>query len=84
MPVREQVSFVGAKGKLAGNLYLPDADAAAAAAGVLVACTWTSVKEQMANRYTQELAARGMRRCRSTSPGTASPRARRVITSRLR
>ncbi|MFJ3086725.1 alpha/beta hydrolase [Streptomyces sp. NPDC086838] len=59
MPVREQVSFVGAKGKLAGNLYLPDADAAAAAQGVLIAGTWTSVKEQMADRYAQELAARG-------------------------
>ncbi|MGQ4487442.1 alpha/beta hydrolase [Streptomyces sp. SAS_281] len=59
MPVREQVSFVGAKGKLAGNLYLPDADAAAVVAGVLVAGTWTSVKEQMADRYAQELAAGG-------------------------
>ncbi|MFB8085873.1 alpha/beta hydrolase [Streptomyces sp. NPDC055992] len=59
MPVREQVSFVGSKGKLAGNLYLPEADAATAPAGVLVAGTWTSVKEQMADRYAQALAARG-------------------------
>ncbi|MCX0241888.1 alpha/beta hydrolase [Streptomyces drozdowiczii] len=59
MPVCEQVSFVGSKGKLAGNLHLPDTDAAGATAGVLVAGTWTSVKEQMADRYAQELAARG-------------------------
>ncbi|WP_328563179.1 alpha/beta hydrolase [Streptomyces coelicoflavus] len=59
MPIREQVSFVGPKGKLAGHLHLPDADAAAAVAGVLVAGTWTSVKEQMSDRYAQELAARG-------------------------
>ncbi|MEU1117051.1 MULTISPECIES: hypothetical protein [unclassified Streptomyces] len=28
MPIREQVNVVGPKGKLAGHLHLPDADAA--------------------------------------------------------
>ncbi|MEU8956475.1 hypothetical protein AB0C93_19475 [Streptomyces sp. NPDC048518] len=50
MPIREQVNVVGPKGKLAGRLHLPDADAAAAVAGVLVAGAWTSVKEQMSDR----------------------------------
>ncbi|NEC67599.1 alpha/beta hydrolase family protein [Streptomyces sp. SID9727] len=59
MPIREQVSFLGAQGKLVGHLHLPDADQTTPAAGVLVAGTWTSVKEQMADRYAGELATRG-------------------------
>ncbi|MFK0097827.1 alpha/beta hydrolase [Streptomyces sp. NPDC091040] len=59
MPVREQVSFVGDMGKLAGHLHLPDADETTPPPAVLVAGTWTSVKEQMADRYARELAARG-------------------------
>ncbi|MCX5535641.1 lysophospholipase [Streptomyces sp. NBC_00006] len=62
MPLREQVRFTGDAAKLAGHLFLPDADSAGATgavAGVVVAGTWTSVKEQMADRYAEELARRG-------------------------
>ncbi|MDR8413236.1 alpha/beta fold hydrolase [Nonomuraea sp. 3-1Str] len=61
MPLPEQVSFTGAAAKLAGHLFLPDnADPdAAPAPGVVVAGTWTSVKEQMADRYAEQLARRG-------------------------
>ncbi|MFD7472229.1 alpha/beta hydrolase [Streptomyces sp. NPDC059837] len=59
MPVCEQVGFAGETGKLAGHLFLPDADEAAPVAAVVVAGTWTSVKEQMADRYAEELARRG-------------------------
>ena len=43
---------------LVGNLYRP-ADAEGRLPGVVVTGTWTSVKEQMANRYAEALAARG-------------------------
>ncbi|WP_326673843.1 alpha/beta hydrolase [Streptomyces sp. NBC_01257] len=61
MPVCEQVAFAGGNGKLAGRLFLPDSgsDATDPVAAVLVAGTWTSVKEQMADRYAEELARRG-------------------------
>ncbi|RFU87942.1 alpha/beta hydrolase [Streptomyces triticagri] len=66
MPVCEQVGFAGGGGKLAGRLFLPDPDASDPGAdgtapftAVLVAGTWTSVKEQMADRYAEELARRG-------------------------
>ncbi|MFE7576523.1 alpha/beta hydrolase [Streptomyces sp. NPDC057521] len=59
MPVREQVSFVGDMGKLAGHLHLPDTDETTPPPAVLIAGTWTSVKEQMADRYARELAERG-------------------------
>ena len=62
MPLHEQVSFAGDAAKLAGHLFLPDntgADDAAPVAGVVVAGTWTSVKEQMADRYAAQLARRG-------------------------
>jgi fermentation-respiration switch protein FrsA (DUF1100 family) len=42
---------------LTGNLYLPDGDGRAP--GVVVAGTWTSVKELMADRYAERLAERG-------------------------
>jgi uncharacterized protein len=42
---------------LAGNLFLPDG--VERAPGVVVAGTWTSVKELMADRYAQRLAERG-------------------------
>ncbi|MEV4399142.1 alpha/beta fold hydrolase [Nonomuraea sp. NPDC049607] len=58
MPQPEQVSFAGDAAKLAGHLFLPDDDAAPVA-GVVVAGTWTSVKEQMADRYAEQLARRG-------------------------
>ncbi|WP_425827317.1 alpha/beta hydrolase [Streptomyces fractus] len=64
MPRREQVGFTRDSAKLAGHLFLPDAPStgdgdAAPPPGVLVAGTWTSVKEQMADRYAEELARRG-------------------------
>ncbi|WP_211222344.1 alpha/beta hydrolase [Actinokineospora enzanensis] len=43
--------------QLVGNLYLPAG--ADTAPGVVVAGTWTSVKELMADRYAQRLAERG-------------------------
>jgi dienelactone hydrolase len=42
---------------LTGNLYLPEGTGRAP--GVVVAGTWTSVKELMADRYAQRLAERG-------------------------
>jgi dienelactone hydrolase len=62
MPVHEHVTFAGDAAKLAGHLFLPDTggtDVAAPMQGVLVAGTWTSVKEQMADRYAEQLARRG-------------------------
>ncbi|AHH15847.1 alpha/beta hydrolase family protein [Nocardia nova SH22a] len=62
MPVREQVSFPGGAAKLTGTLFLPEsarADDTPSVPGVLVAGTWTSVKEQMADRYAEQLAQRG-------------------------
>ncbi|MFJ8825326.1 alpha/beta hydrolase [Streptomyces sp. NPDC102467] len=62
MPLREHVSFVSGTAKLAGHLFLPGAASpveATPAQGVLLAGTWTSVKEQMADRYAEELARRG-------------------------
>ncbi|MEV1026803.1 alpha/beta hydrolase [Streptomyces sp. NPDC050264] len=62
MPLREQVRFVSDAAKLTGHLFLPDATGrndAVPLQGVVVAGTWTSVKEQMADRYAEELARRG-------------------------
>jgi len=62
MTLRERVTFAGETAELAGHLFLPDSagtDAAAQVAGVVVAGTWTSVKEQMADRYAEQLARRG-------------------------
>ncbi|WP_439681299.1 alpha/beta hydrolase [Embleya sp. MST-111070] len=61
MPLREQVGFDGDGAKLAGHLFLPDAatEEVGPVQGVVVAGTWTSVKEQMADRYAEELARRG-------------------------
>ncbi|WP_406314509.1 alpha/beta fold hydrolase [Streptosporangium sp. NBC_01639] len=61
MPQPEQVSFAGDAAKLAGHLFLPDnaGSDAAPVPGVVVAGTWTSVKEQMADRYAEQLARRG-------------------------
>ncbi|AQZ70402.1 Dienelactone hydrolase domain protein [[Actinomadura] parvosata subsp. kistnae] len=52
-----KVSFDSDGVTLAGNLYLPDQ--AGPAPGVVVAGTWTSVKELMADRYARRLAERG-------------------------
>ncbi|MEU0406067.1 lysophospholipase, partial [Streptomyces sp. NPDC006197] len=45
---------------LTGNLYLPESvDTPGPLPGIVVAGTWTSVKELMADRYAERLAARG-------------------------
>ncbi|MBO2465017.1 alpha/beta hydrolase [Actinomadura violacea] len=60
MPLREHVRFADDAAKLAGHLFLPDpAGRIGPVPGVVVAGTWTSVKEQMADRYAEELARRG-------------------------
>ncbi|WP_156325562.1 alpha/beta hydrolase [Nonomuraea sp. SBT364] len=51
------VSFDSDGVTLAGNLFLPEGDERAP--GVVVAGTWTSVKELMADRYAERLAERG-------------------------
>ncbi|MGV9754740.1 alpha/beta hydrolase [Streptomyces tricolor] len=55
-----KVAFESDGVTLTGNLFLPDAaDAAGPLPGIVVAGTWTSVKEQMADRYAERLAAHG-------------------------
>ncbi|MGW4896106.1 alpha/beta hydrolase [Kitasatospora sp. NPDC004240] len=55
-----KVTFDGGGVTLTGLLHLPDADdTAGPLPAVVVAGTWTSVKELMANRYAERLAARG-------------------------
>ncbi|MFF7366537.1 alpha/beta hydrolase [Streptomyces tricolor] len=55
-----KVAFESDGVTLTANLFLPDgADAAGPLPGIVVAGTWTSVKEQMADRYADRLAARG-------------------------
>ncbi|MEO3876377.1 alpha/beta fold hydrolase [Nonomuraea sp. B12E4] len=58
MTTHQKMTFAATSGAtLTGNLFLPGTDAPAP--GVVVAGTWTSVKEQMADRYAEELARRG-------------------------
>ncbi|GAA2362408.1 alpha/beta hydrolase [Nonomuraea africana] len=57
MTHREKVTFASDGVTLTGNLFLPDG--ATSAPGVVVAGTWTSVKELMADRYAERLADRG-------------------------
>jgi fermentation-respiration switch protein FrsA (DUF1100 family) len=52
----QPIAFTSDGVQLAGNLYLPGEGRYP---GVVVAGTWTSVKEQMANRYAERLASRG-------------------------
>ncbi|WLQ43779.1 alpha/beta fold hydrolase [Streptomyces laculatispora] len=62
MALRKHVTFGGDTAKLTGHLFLPDTagtDNAPPVQGVVVAGTWTSVKEQMADRYAEQLARRG-------------------------
>ncbi len=54
----EKVEFSGDGPTLRGNLYLPDGGGNTPA--VVVAGTWTSVKELMADRYAERLAAQGI------------------------
>jgi fermentation-respiration switch protein FrsA (DUF1100 family) len=55
-----KVTFDSEGDTLTGNLFLPDGDGTTGPLpGVVVAGTWTSVKELMADRYAERLAARG-------------------------
>ncbi|MFF8603220.1 alpha/beta hydrolase [Streptomyces sp. NPDC015232] len=55
-----KVTFDSEGVALTGNLFLPDdAGASGPLPGIVVAGTWTSVKELMADRYAERLAARG-------------------------
>jgi len=59
-PGKNRVSFDSNGVTLVGDLYLPDGfDGAIPLPGVVVAGSWTTVKEQMASRYARELAERG-------------------------
>ncbi|MFI2206081.1 alpha/beta hydrolase [Streptomyces sp. NPDC020192] len=55
----ETVEFDSEGARLRGKLFLPDSDAGPLP-GVVVAGTWTSVKEQMADRYARRLAEHGL------------------------
>jgi uncharacterized protein len=57
MTTVQKVKFSADDVALTGNLFLPDG--ADPAPGIVVAGTWTSVKELMADRYAERLAARG-------------------------
>ncbi|MGK5553641.1 alpha/beta hydrolase [Actinomadura kijaniata] len=57
MTTQQKVTFAGGEATLTGNLFLPDTGAPAP--GIVVAGTWTSVKELMADRYAERLADRG-------------------------
>jgi fermentation-respiration switch protein FrsA (DUF1100 family) len=60
MPTLEKVTFDAGGVTLTGNLYLPGTtDTSAPLPAVIVAGTWTSVKEMMADRYAERLADRG-------------------------
>jgi uncharacterized protein len=60
-PLVERVCFRADGVSLAGNLYHPRRrDSSLRLPAVVVSGTWTSVKEQMADRYAAELARRGM------------------------
>jgi fermentation-respiration switch protein FrsA (DUF1100 family) len=55
-----KVTFDSEGVPLTGNLFLPEStDAPGPLPAVVVAGTWTSVKEMMADRYAERLAARG-------------------------
>jgi fermentation-respiration switch protein FrsA (DUF1100 family) len=57
MTTRHTVTFPSGEVTLTGHLFLPDSGGPVP--GVVVAGTWTSVKEQMADRYAERLADRG-------------------------
>ncbi|WP_067812745.1 alpha/beta hydrolase [Actinomadura kijaniata] len=57
MTTQQKVTFPSGEATLTGNLFLPDTGAPAP--GIVVAGTWTSVKELMADRYAERLADRG-------------------------
>ncbi|MFD7300837.1 alpha/beta hydrolase [Streptomyces pharetrae] len=57
MSTQHKVTFPSGEATLTGNLFLPDGETRAP--GIVVAGTWTSVKEMMADRYAERLADRG-------------------------
>ncbi|MEU4544699.1 alpha/beta hydrolase [Nonomuraea dietziae] len=57
MTTQQKVTFPSGEATLTGNLFLPDTETPAP--GIVVAGTWTSVKELMADRYAERLADRG-------------------------
>jgi uncharacterized protein len=57
---RERVTFTSGGDTLAGDLYLPAGQDGQAKPGVVVAGSWTTVKEQMAGLYAAGLARRGI------------------------
>ncbi|MFD0688207.1 alpha/beta hydrolase [Actinomadura fibrosa] len=59
MTSQKKISFPADEATLVGNLFLPDG-ADGPLPGVVVAGTWTSVKEMMADRYAERLADRGL------------------------
>lgn len=62
MTQREHVDIPGTRARLGGNLFLPATPPGSAPTrhpAVVVAGTWTSVKEQMADRYAERLARLG-------------------------
>lgn len=60
MTHRTDVAFAAEGATLTGTLYLPEhPDTPGPLPGIVVAGTWTSVKEQMADRYAERLAERG-------------------------
>jgi fermentation-respiration switch protein FrsA (DUF1100 family) len=57
---RNPVTFTSEGITLKGNLFLPpDFDPTRTYSGIVVAGTWTSVKEQMSDRYAERLAQQG-------------------------
>jgi len=57
----EPVTFPAGTVRLAGNLYRPyGVDPNVSGPAVVVTGTWTSVKEQMADRYAEQLARQGL------------------------
>jgi uncharacterized protein len=57
----EPVSFQAGQARLRGNLFRPDGpDRAEPLPAAVVTGTWTSVKEQMADRYAAKLAGQGL------------------------
>ncbi|MEU4328995.1 alpha/beta hydrolase [Nonomuraea dietziae] len=57
MTTQHKVTFPSGTATLTGNLFLPGSETPAP--GIVVAGTWTSVKELMADRYAERLADRG-------------------------
>lgn len=56
----QPATFTSGDAELQGELFVPaDADGSARLPGVVVSGTWTSVRQQMADRYARAMAERG-------------------------